>query len=141
MLGRCLYLIMGPTCKSQCNIKTCTRKHISYNIVATLRELLLIHTFFFFKYIKEREENSVLTHIVMVVLVVHSFYFHELFLSMLICTHVKYPSNVHHVYIWGCDFEHLGFVMGAKINPYSYYLNCVKVIIIVIALFCGHEFE
>lgn len=31
--------------------------------------------------------------------------------------------------------------MGAKTNPYSYYLNCVKLInIVIIAMFCGHKF-
>lgn len=32
---------------------------------------------------------------------------------------VKCPShtlNVHHVYIYGCDFKHSGFVMDANLN-------------------------
>jgi hypothetical protein len=36
---------------------------------------------------------------------------------------LSHVSNGHHVYIWGCDFGHLGFVMGECIDQQKQTLN------------------
>ena len=45
------------------------------------------------------------------------------YLQVLSSAPIGYLTNVHLVYIWGYDLGRLGFVTGAKRNPYIYYVK------------------